>query len=210
VIDHAQTEDDISKVFANKYQELYNSVPYNIEEMNIMKETLNQSVASKCCSGLCDTSHAVTTQDVIDAVKKLKPYKVDGKFETYSDNLINGSNNLYVHLSILYTCMLTHNIVPEDMLLATLIPIPKSRRKSLRDSNNYRSIALSSIIGKVLDLIIMQKNLYVMQSQYMQFGFKSGHSTTQCTFVMDEIIHYYTGHGSSVYISYYVRRVARL
>ena len=76
VIDHAQTEDDISKVFANKYQELYNSVPYDIEEMNRMKVALNKDVVSKCCSGLCDTSHTVTTQDVIDAVKKLKPYKV--------------------------------------------------------------------------------------------------------------------------------------
>jgi hypothetical protein len=52
----------------------------------------------------------------------------------------------------------------------------------------------------VLDLIIMQNNIDIMQSQYMQFGFKSGHSTTQCTFVMDEIIDYYTRHGSSVYL----------
>ena len=140
---------------------------------------MSDNVVSKCCNGLCDTSHNITTQDVINAIAKLKPYKVDGKFETYSDNLINASPNLYVHLSILFTCMLTHNSVPDDMLLATLVPIPKSRNKSLSDSNNYRSIALSSIVGKVLDTIIMDKNMHVMKSQHMQFGFKAAHSTTQ-------------------------------
>ena len=135
VIDQAETDVEISNIFVDKYKELYTSVPYDTESMNILKKQLSDNVASKCCNGLCDTSHNITTQDVINAIAKLKPYKVDGKFETYSDNLINASPNLYVHLSILFTCMLTHNIVPDDMLLATLVPIPKSRKKSLSDSN---------------------------------------------------------------------------
>ncbi len=96
--------------------------------------------------------------------------------------------------------MLKHNNVPAGMMLSTLIPIPKNLKKSPTYSNNYRSIALSSIIGKVLDISVMDKNANVMQSQHMQFGFKSGHSTTQCTFVMQEIIDYYSRNGSSVYL----------
>ena len=200
VIDQAQTDVEISNIFVEKYKELCTSVPYDTESMNILKKQLSDNVVSKCCNGLFDTSHNITTQDVINAIAKLKPYKVDGKFETYSDNLINASPNLYVHLSILFTCMLTHNIVPGDMLLATLVPIPKSRKKSLSDSNNYRSIALSSIVGKVLDTIIMDKNMDVMKSQHMQFGFKAAHSTTQCTFLIQEIVDYYSRNGSSVYL----------
>jgi hypothetical protein len=96
--------------------------------------------------------------------------------------------------------MLKHNNVPPGMMLSTLIPIPKNLKKSPTYSKNFRSIALSSIIGKVLNIIVMAKNASVMQSQYMQFGFKSGHSTTQCTFVMQEIIDYYSRNGSSVYV----------
>lgn len=33
----------------------------------------------------------------------------------------------------------------------------------------------------------------------MQFGFKSKHSTSQCTFVMTEVIHYYNSTGTDVY-----------
>ena len=39
-----------------------------------------------------------------------------------------------------------------------------------------------------------------MKSQHMQFGFKAAHSTTQCTFVMQEIVDYYSRNGSSVYL----------
>jgi hypothetical protein len=85
-------------------------------------------------------------------------------------------------------------------MLSTLIPIPKNLKKSPTDSNKYRSIALKSIIRKILDVIVMDKNASVMQSQYMQFGFKSAYSTTQCTFVMQEIIDYYSRNGSSVYL----------
>jgi len=199
-VDGVNNDDDICAVFHDKYNELYSSVPYNVDEMIKVKRNLNNDYRNKCCKGKCNTDHNITPQDVSSAIRKLKPHKVDGKFDSFSDNLINGSDQLYVHLSILFNCMLKHNNIPPDMMLSTLIPIPKNRKKSLTDSNNYRSIALSSIIGKVLDIIVMDKNTCIMQSQYMQFGFKLGHSTTQCTFVMQEIIDYYTRNGSSVYL----------
>ena len=56
--------------------------------------------------------------------------------------------------------MLTHNIVPDNML-CTLVPIPKNRKKYMSESNNCRSMARSIIIGKVLDTIIyMDKNMH--------------------------------------------------
>ena len=200
VIDDVDIDEGIYNLFSSKYKELYTSVPYDIDEMNQMKSALDIDYVTKCCSGHCVNEHNLDMNDVKCAVEKLKPYKVDGKFESYSDNIINGGDMLYVHLSILFKCMLTHNIVPRDMVLSTLVPIPKSRKKSLSDSSNYRSIALSSILGKVLDSIIMNKNVDIMLSEYMQFGFKAAHSTTQCTFVMEEIIDLYTRNGSSVYL----------
>ena len=199
-VDGANNDDDICEIFHDKYNELYSSVPYNVDEMNNVKSSLNNDYINKCCNGKCNIDHNITPQDVSSAIRKLKPHKVDGKLESFSDNLINGSDQLNVHLSILFNCMLKHNNVPPGMMFSTLIPIPKNRKKSLTDSNNYRSIALGSIIGKVLDIIVMVKNASVMHSQDMQFGFKSGNSTTQCTFVMQEIIDYYSRNGSSVYL----------
>ena len=66
--------------------------------------------------------------------------------------------------------------------------------------NNYRGIALSSIFGKVLDNVIITAHKEVLSTCDMQFGFKKGHSTTQCTFNVEEIIKYYNNSNSSVYV----------
>ncbi len=66
------------------------------------------------------------------------------------------------------------------MLLNTVIPIPKNRNKSLCTSENYSGIALSSIFGKVLDKVILNKNHDVFKISDLQFGFKEKHSTSQC------------------------------
>ena len=96
--------------------------------------------------------------------------------------------------------MLKHSYVPEDMLISTLISIPKNKKKSINSSENYRAIALCSIIGKVLDLIIMKQNNLIFKTSDYQFGFKQKHSTTMCTFVATEIAQYYLNNASDVYL----------
>ena len=84
------------------------------------------------------------------------------------------------------------------MSLSTIIPIPKNRRKCLNDSSNYRGIAIGSLLGKVLDNILLCDNVNILKTSDMQF--KSKHSTTECTFVLNEVIDYYLRHDSSIYL----------
>ena len=81
-----------------------------------------------------------------------------------------------------------------------LVPIPKSTKKSLNQSDNYRSIAISSIVGKCLDNIILVKHDKILQSDDLQFGFKRNHSTTQCTYVLNEVVDHYLRGGSRVFV----------
>ena len=69
-------------------------------------------------------------------------------------------------------------------ILGTMIPIPKDKKKLLCSTSNYRAIVLSSIISKILDLIILIEEEHSLCSFELQFGFKNGLSTTQCTFNM--------------------------
>lgn len=74
-----------------------------------------------------------------------------------------------------------------------LVPIPKVRKKkAFSDGNSNQSVALSSIYLKILDSMVLSKYNHVLQSSPLQFGFMSGHSTTQCTFVLNEVIDYYS------------------
>ena len=96
---------------------------------------------------------------------------------------------------------MTHGAVPEEMRLSTVSPIPKNKRKSLNDSENYRAIALSSIIGKLLDKVLICKCQQLTQTSPSQFGFKAQHSTMHCGFVARETISYYHSKNSDVYIT---------
>ena len=86
----------------------------------------------------------------------MKHHKADGFEDISSDLLINGCHKLFVHLTLLFNIMLRHGVSPRNMLLSTLVPIPKNRKKSVNDSNNYRAIALRSVIGKVIDNILLR------------------------------------------------------
>ncbi len=66
------------------------------------------------------------------------------------------------------------------------------------DSNNYRAITLSSIIGNMLDCIILLKESASLGISDLQCGFKQGVSTTQCSFVILETISHYNYNGSNV------------
>ncbi len=61
-------------------------------------------------------------------------------------------------LTLLFNMMLVHGICPKSMLLCTMVPIPKNKKNSLYDSDNYLAIALSSIFGKTFDWVILLKD----------------------------------------------------
>ena len=69
----------------------------------------------------------------------------------FSDHFIHGTDLFYVILSILFTSMLSYRFSPNSMILGTMIPISKDKKKSLCNSGNYRAIALSSMFSNILD-----------------------------------------------------------
>ena len=96
--------------------------------------------------------------------------------------------------------MIAHGYVPKGFLMSKIVPIPKSVKNSANDINNYRDIALSSVLLKVFDKIVIILHSNVLSTSDMQYGFKKKHSTTQCTFVLEEIIQYHKDRNSSIYL----------
>ena len=96
--------------------------------------------------------------------------------------------------------MFSYGYIPISMRQSVIILIPKNKRKSLNDSENYRGIALSSILGKILYRVVLHICKEVLQTSDYQFGVKPEHSTSQCTFVVKETVQYYLNGGSSVYV----------
>ena len=105
--------------------------------------------------------------------------KTDANKGCSSNHFQNGTKITELYFSLLLIAMLTHNHVPCSMLTSTIITIPKNRRKSLNDSDNYRAIALSSILCKLLDWGILLSCDKALSSNDYQFGFKPKHSTSR-------------------------------
>ena len=65
----------------------------------------------------------------------------------------------------------------------------------------YRSIAISSIRSKILDIVIIEQQQFALSTSPYQFGFKSKASTVLCTTMVVETVQYYLEKGDhSVYV----------
>ena len=131
-----------------------------------------------CSPGqLFETS--ITIEDVIESIVHLKNGKKDSTTLS-SDHLKSACCIVSDPLSDFFTSVLRHGYMPSALRDCTLIPIPKGL-KDPSDSNNYRAIALASTLSKVLERIILSKFSSFLDTHSLQFGFKSGVSTTMCT-----------------------------
>jgi len=201
-VDGVSGAEAIASLFHDKYEHLYNCVSYDARQMATLKDELCQNIEKHDGSRYDGTEvckeHTITFNDVSECVKLLNRGKHDGHRGHFSDHIMNGTTRLYVYLALLFDSMVSHGHVPQYLLLSTLVPIPKNKRKSLNNSDNYRAIALSSVVGKLLDTILLQNCSRVFQTSDRQYGFKQKHSTNQCTFVVNEVIQYYMNNNSNV------------
>ena len=83
-----------------------------------------------------------------------------------------------------FSSLIVHGFTPNDFNEATIFPLIKNKRKSVSDSTNYRAIALSSLLAKLFDKIILHKYSDAFTTGDMQFCFKEHSSTTKCTFAL--------------------------
>ena len=81
-----------------------------------------------------------------------------------------------------------------------MIPIIKDKLGDHSDSGNYRSIAISSVLLKLFDwvlLLVYKKNF---QLDKLQFSYQQSCSTTMCTWMIVEAMDYFIRNGSDMYV----------
>ena len=170
-------------------------------------------------------THSVYVELVSNAISHLDFDKNDCVDGLSSNNLRNGTHLLNVYISLLFSSMLVHGTAPAVLLLSTLVPLIvvfycfslpignkslmllinyllliKNKRGNKSDSNNYRAIAISSLLGKLFDFIILKEQYTSLSTDVIQFGFRSHSSTTICTSLLRDTIEYYNEHGSECYL----------
>ena len=190
VVDGVTGDKQIATLWANKLNVLYNT------HSTMLRDKIRKTLIESCspCQ-LFETS--ITIEDVIESIVHLKNGKKDSTTLS-SDHLKSACCIVSDPLSDFFTSVLRHGYMPSALRDCTLIPIPKGL-KDPSDSNNYRAIALASTLSKVLERIILSKYSSFLDTHSLQFGFKSGVSTTMCTGLIKNVVAQYTHRGTNVF-----------
>ena len=67
----------------------------------------------------------------------------------------------------------------------------------MSDTSNYTLVAVATVMSKLLEDFILSNISPFLGTT--DFGFKAGHSTDQCTFLLKQTASYFVTHGSSVH-----------
>ena len=195
VIDGITGIEEISDIFADKYDALYNSVSYSQNDLSILMRNIDTQITNVCPNH----SHTITVKEVKNALAKLKLGKKE-ESGLFSNHLIYGSDRLIIMITLLFNSMLVHGIAPDELILGTMIPLIKDSRASKQCSDNYRALTIGTGLSKLLDIVILDRQKDVLDTSELQFGFKEKLSTTMCSFMVLETIAYYKSKGSNVHV----------
>ena len=190
VVDNVSGPDDVAKLWRDNFRKLYNTVDGSASTE--LLNTLDVGISSTDIEQISVSSHTVR-----EAIGKLKRGKSDGG-SLVSDHIIEAPTAICDFLARVFTSVLRHGFMPAAFRDATIQPIPKGS-KDPSASSNYRGIALASSLSKVLEWSILLSWKQFFSTSELQFGFKSGFSTTLCTGVMKAVISRYMKRGSKVY-----------
>jgi hypothetical protein len=146
--------------------------------------------------------NSITVQEVHDAVMKQKKGKACGPDGVAMEAFMLACPQLFIHLSLLFNLFILHSHIPPLFMQSLIVPLVKSKGGDLTDVNNYRAIALSNTISKILESILISKVINIDDCDEYQFGFKRGHSTGMCTNTLKKVVDYYTNCGSHVFVCF--------
>ena len=100
--------------------------------------------------------------------------------------------------SLFRSCLLNGHL-SKELLVCALCPIVKDPNADISSSKNYRGIAISSLILKVLDNCILLLFGSLLSNDELQLGFQEGCSTVQGTWAVQETVSYYLRNNSEVF-----------
>ena len=187
-------EDNIAENFCTVYEELYNSSPSG-SALDSLKDVV---------AGILDTNKEesiaevkkITGKVVKDAACNMKPGKQDVSEGYSSDAILNAPDILFEQLAAVYRSWLTHGSVSLNLLACAFLPLLKSSLKNPAEANSYRAIAGSSLLLKLFDQVILLLLGHLLASDSLQFGYKAGFGTTQCTWLVMEVASYFLRKGT--------------
>ena len=180
-------DESIANMWRDSFEQLYN-----------MHD--NSGLLSDFSTYITDSVHVINHSDLSSAITRLKNYKACGPDGIAAEAIKYGGKLLSVHLTLIFNMCTAHCYLPLDMMQTTIVPLLKNKSGDISDASNYRAIALSNCMSKLLESVLLHsfQSHDTAKDEY-QFGFKPGHSTSLGCSVLKQVVDYYRSNGSYVF-----------
>ena len=170
------------------------------------KTLLNQP-QSICPDLICNDTNliehdTILVKEVLQAIARLKRGKSAGLDGICSEHFIFAHINIACIVTLLFNACITHQYIPPELMDTVIVPIVKDAKSDLTSSDNYRPIALTTILSKLFEIVLLNRYGDLLSTADNQFGFKKCHSTEMAVFAFKNVIEFYTANSSPVYICY--------
>jgi hypothetical protein len=172
------------RTFANSLNEFY--CRFERTDMTDKLSSVISDLKSKeeVEDGSADVDFEIDGSTVEDLFKRLNTRKAVGPDHIGGKLLRFCSAQLSYVFGLLFSWSLRENTVPTLWKTSVICPIPKSRNPS--ELNDYRPVALTSIVMKCFERIVLRKLLTQTQHALdpLQFAYKHNRSTDDATFTI--------------------------
>jgi len=196
-IDGVSNDVDIANAFCESFSSAqFNSYSNSADYIDcIMNVQLTGMERMTISDSVFDVS------DIETAMRVLKFGKSGGVDGLTKESLFYCHPSVIVHLKFLFGMMMLHGFVPDDFGIGVIVPVIKDKFGDVCASSNYRPITVSPVISKLFEYCILHKYNDLLSSDSLQFGFKKQHSCSHVFFVLNQVVNYFSVHGSSVYLA---------
>ena len=187
----ATGEAEVVEEFRKVYSALYNSSDTS-DDLYDLKAKLTAEISD----GSIVEADKITGKIVKEAACRMKPKKSDISQSFTSDAILNAPDNFFDYIALIYRSWLIHGTVTLSLLSCAFLPLFKGGLKDPAQTDSYRAIAGSSLLLKLFDNVVLLLWGDRLGTDSLQFGFKSGTSTTECSWLVMEVASYYLRQGT--------------
>ena len=183
-------ENNISPKEWKEYFENLNTIQYQNQELEQMKQKLNSIEKDVIFNEL---DYTISPDEISKAIKSLKNNKSCG-FSTISNEMIKYSQTVNIPLfTKIFNLVFSSSIYPNSWGQGFITPIHK--KGSYHDPTNYSGITIADNIGKLFNQVLNNRFTKFLTSKNIikneQIGFMKGRRTTDHMFVLNTLIQKY-------------------
>ena len=186
-------DSNVLAMWSDHYKVIFSSTVHDAA-LDVLREALDSVPANSC--------DFLESYEVAKSITKLNCGKSMDLNGLSPEHVICASESIAEPLALLFTSMLIHGHMPKEMIKSMMVPIIKSKTRSITDKSNYRPVAISTVMSKLFELLLLDRLEPYLTTMDNQFGFKKCHGTELCVFTLMEALRFYHSEGTPMFMCF--------